>query len=92
MNKETNKTKQSADVPVRPSHLLARKIVEALFVNGLGERAERLKLIELRQGEEFSLGGWCYGAAVDRIEDVITLHLLTSLTPPPQIENTSSKK
>jgi hypothetical protein len=47
--------------------LLAEKIAEALFVNGQGERAERLMLV--KGGRD--LGGWGYEPAIDQITKVI---------------------
>ena len=52
---------------------LAEKIAERLFTNGVGKRAERLKLVIDPKGSEpeRDLGGWCERAAADQIEKIL---------------------
>ena len=47
-----------------------RNLVEDLFVNGFGDRAETLTLTTAG-GDD--VGGWCRGAIVDRIREMIAL-------------------
>ena len=54
------------------NRLIAEKIVEELFTNGNGDRADRIQLCQKSGGIlERSLGGWCKKAAVDVIERVL---------------------
>lgn len=48
----------------RQAERMAQRIADRLFVNGFGERAERL---QLRGVDERDLGGWCRKAAEDQI-------------------------
>ena len=52
---------------------LAEEIASELFVNGFGERADRLELKagDLWRDKERSLGGLSFKATVDRIEKII---------------------
>ena len=50
---------------------LAEKIIEGLFINGYGEKAER---IALKDKEERDLGGWCTVAAISIVDRIITNH------------------
>ena len=43
---------------------LAQRIADKLFVNGNGQKAERLVLMSPAQKD---LGGWCKQAVIDRI-------------------------
>lgn len=58
MNSETDKGDSA--------RCLVEKIVEDLFTNGFGQKAERLVLTSV-DGRD--LGGWCRGAMRDRILD-----------------------
>lgn len=47
---------------------LARQIAERLFINGAGEKADRLMLVD---EDDKDLGGWCEGAVVDQAASAI---------------------
>ena len=54
------------------NRLIAEKIVEELFTNGNGDRADRIQLCQKTEGIlERNLGGWCKKSAVDVIERVL---------------------
>ena len=54
------------------SLVLARKIVNRLFVNGQGQNAKRL-VLEL--ADNSNGGGWCVGAAVEAVRQVLGKHI-----------------
>lgn len=63
------------DWPGKPAGLRVSRVdvaaaVSSLFVNGAGERAERLVLTS---ADGRDLGGWCEGAIVDRLCDGLGL-------------------
>lgn len=51
----------------------AQRIADRLFVNGAGERAARLVLVDAQRRD---LGGWSFAAVVDQIEQVLTARRL----------------
>lgn len=57
---------------IKSNQVLAAEIAEALFKNGFGEVAERLKLVQDSTGRD--LGGWCRQA----VADLIGRHLETA--------------
>jgi hypothetical protein len=61
---------------------LAREIAADLFTNAAGNVSERLILeFELPSGQRVrDGGGWCYTAAVDRIEAKLKENLFWSLS------------
>ena len=50
---------------------IAQKITDRLFVNGVGQHAERLLLVRDRPAK-IELGGWCKQAVIDQILDVLS--------------------
>lgn len=52
---------------------IARAVADDLFVNGFGERAERLVLT--RDSDERKLGGWCPEAVEDRVRKIVVEEL-----------------
>lgn len=72
--KTTNETTKpsGSDAPTCSPRDLAARIALRLFTNGFGNEGTRLE-IKLATGhnQEQSLGGWCYGAAFDQIENVL---------------------
>ena len=57
------------------NRLIAEKIVEELFTNGNGDKADRIQLCQKRAGIlERDLGGWCRTAAVEAIVRVLEDH------------------
>lgn len=67
MSRTTKKTKGRRR-RATSSARLAEMIVDDLFSNACGEKAERL-VLELRGGKDG--GGWCRSAARGRIEDIL---------------------
>lgn len=68
-----------------PVRELARKIATSLFTTGSQETATRL---ELKDGQEKSLGGWCFEAAVSQIETALK-ESKKSKEPTPRLETTA---
>lgn len=58
--------------------VVAEKIAERLFWNGRGIEAERL--VQWRDSDRRNLGGWCKGAVIDQIENVLNESALYSDT------------
>ena len=57
------------------NRLIAEKIVEELFTNGNGDKADRIQLCKKSGGIlERNLGGWCKASAVDAIVRVLEEH------------------
>ena len=57
------------------NRLIAEKIAEELFVNGNGDKADRIQLCQKSGGLlERDLGGWCKASAVAAIERVLEEH------------------
>ena len=60
---------------VERNRTIAEKIVEELFTNGNGDKADRIQLCQKSGGVlERDLGGWCKAAAVDAIVRVLEEH------------------
>jgi hypothetical protein len=49
---------------------IAEKIANALFTNGVGDRAF---ILRMHDRNDRYLGGWCKGAAIDQIRTVLAL-------------------
>ncbi len=49
---------------------IAEQIADDLFVNGAGERAQRL-VLTVDSPKKLDLGGWSYLCLVDRIADIL---------------------
>lgn len=50
------------------NHMIASLVADRLFENGFKQCAERLVLTS-KGGKD--LGGWCKGAVLDQVEDVL---------------------
>lgn len=61
--------------PTKAAREAARLVAEDLFTSGIGKRADRLVLTDdTKIGDAKDLGGWCRGAAVDRVAAIIDRH------------------
>ena len=76
MNMNTPPNSEALPPTTSTTRELAEMIADSLLTNGFGEEGDRL---DIRQSlgpnstfdEERSLGGWCRGAIVDQIVDVL---------------------
>lgn len=56
-------------MPTDDARTLAARLVEALFTNGAGQRADRLVLVH--GADERDLGGWGRGPITDRLAEAL---------------------